>query len=125
MADEKKQGVAAKAAPTAPAKDLIDDASKAVAMSKTGLDGSEATTEDMSAAQRILALERANAELQEKLKLSQEHINKVDPEVLVRYKGKRKDFVFWGYDFSKGTCKMLKSESVKLITHDPYCFGLA
>jgi len=81
-------------------------------------------TTDALAAKRIIELEKENAALKEKLALVQKHVEEVDPEVLVKYKGRRKSFVFRGFDFSEGTCKMLRSEARALIAHDSKCFGL-
>jgi len=82
----------------------------------------KATEKPVSA--EVLALQKEKEELLKKLELSTQHISKIDPEVQVRYKGIRENFVFRKHDFSKGICVMLKSQAKELIDFDPRCFEL-
>jgi len=74
-------------------------------------------------AAELITAKKEIVELKRQLELQTKRAEAADPVVIVKYMGKRPDFVYKNkYDFSTGTCEMLKSEATALTAFDPRCF---
>jgi len=77
-----------------------------------------------SIAAELIEAKKTIAVLERKFELAFKRAEAANPIVQVKYKGKKPDFIYKKYDFSKGTCEMLNSEAAILVKRDSKCFGI-